>query len=69
MTIAMQIGKMLKEERTIKGYSQKKIADMLAMSQQQYSLCEKGMAELHYGQILSVCKVYGISPNEFFEDI
>lgn len=42
---------------------------MLAMSQQQYSLCEKGVAELQYEQILIICKFYGMTPNEFFEEV
>jgi len=39
---------------------------MMNMTQQQYSRFENGVFELNYQQILSLCQIYEISPNELF---
>ncbi|MBQ8395139.1 MAG: helix-turn-helix transcriptional regulator [Clostridia bacterium] len=67
MEIAKQIGKNLKEARKFKGMTQKEVAQVLHMTQQQYSRFENGKFELNYSQILSLCELYEINPNELFD--
>ncbi|MBE7101025.1 MAG: helix-turn-helix transcriptional regulator [Clostridiales bacterium] len=66
MEIAKRIGQNLKEARKFKGLTQKQVASMMNMTQQQYSRFENGVFELNYQQILSLCQIYEISPNELF---
>ncbi len=37
------------------------------MTQQQYSRFENGVFELNYEQILFLCKLFEITPNELFD--
>ena len=67
METAKIIGKNLKEARKLKGYTQKEVAAKLRMTQQQYSRFETGKFELNYDQILILCELYEITPNELFE--
>lgn len=64
--IAKRIGNNLKEARNFKGLTQRAVAEKLFMTQQQYSRFENGVFELNYQQILTVCKLYDITPNELF---
>ena len=66
MTIAEKIGKNIKDARKFKGLTQREIAEMLFMTQQQYSRFENGIFELNYDQILKICEILEITPNEFF---
>ena len=66
MQTAKQIGNNLKEARKFKGFTQKEVAQRLGMTQQQYSRFENGIFELNYAQILDLCALYEISPNELF---
>ena len=66
MEVAKKIGQNLKEARKFKGLTQKEVAAKLNMTQQQYSRFENGVFELNYGQILTLCQLYEISPNELF---
>jgi len=66
MEIAKIVGNNLKEARKFKGLTQKEVAAKLNMTQQQYSRFENGVFELNYEQILSLCKLYEITPNELF---
>ena len=56
-----QIGERLKESRKAAGYTQTKIAEILNMTQQQYSRFENGVFELNYTQIIKLCKLYDVS--------
>lgn len=67
MTISEKIGKNLKEARTLKGYTQSEVALKLKMTQQQYSRFENGVFELNYEQILSLCALYDVTPNDLFD--
>lgn len=67
MEIAKQVGNNLKEARKFKGLTQKEVAEQLHMTQQQYSRFENGKFELNYNQILFLCKLYDIKPNELFD--
>lgn len=67
MELAKIIGNNLKEARKDKGYTQKEVASLLRMTQQQYSRFENGVFELNYEQILRLCELYEITPNDLFE--
>lgn len=64
--LAVCIGKNLKEARKFKNLTQKEVAVKLGMTQQQYSRFENGKFELNYAQILLLCELYEITPNELF---
>ena len=66
METAKRIGQNLKDARKFKGLTQKEVADKLHMTQQQYSRFENGVFELNYQQILTLCALYEITPNELF---
>ena len=66
MQIAKIVGNNLKDARKIKGLTQKEVALYFRMTQQQYSRFENGVFELNYEQIINICTLYGISPNDLF---
>ncbi len=66
MEIAKIIGNNLKQARKDKGLTQKEVASRFNMTQQQYSRFENGVFELNYSQILDLCELYDITPNELF---
>lgn len=65
-TISKIIGNNLKEARKYKNLTQKNVAEKMGMTQQQYSRFENGVFELNYQQILALCELYDITPNELF---
>lgn len=67
MDTAKIIGKNIKEARKQKGYTQKQVAEKMFMTQQQYSRFENGVFELNYDQILYLCELYDITPNDVFQ--
>ena len=67
METAKVIGNNLKMARKYKGLTQNEVATLLRMTQQQYSRFENGVFELNYDQILFLCKLYEITPNELFD--
>lgn len=67
MDIAKKIGNNLKDARKSTGLTQKEVAQFMYMTQQQYSRFENGIFELNYQQILNLCKLLNISPNELFD--
>ena len=66
MNAAEIIGNNLKIIRKHLGYSQKYVADLLYISQQHYSRLETGKCQLNYEQVLAICKIYDITPDELF---
>ncbi|MDE6790359.1 MAG: helix-turn-helix domain-containing protein [Clostridia bacterium] len=66
MEDAKFIGNNLKEARKAAGYTQQQVADIMLMTQQQYSRFENGVFELNYGQIIKLCKLFGVTPNDLF---
>ena len=68
MEINKKVGNVLKEARKFKGLTQKEVASLLFMTQQQYSRFETGKFELNYQQILKLCKILDITPNDLFLD-
>ena len=66
MRVSEKIGANLKQARKDAGLTQKQVAEKFNMTQQQYSRFENGVFELNYTQILDLCKLYNITPNELF---
>lgn len=67
MELAKKLGDNLKEARKAKGYTQKEMAGKLLMTQQQYSRFENGVFELNYHQIITLCEILEITPNDLFD--
>ena len=67
MEVARAVGNNIKEARKVKGLTQKDMAIKLHMTQQQYSRFENGIFELNYQQILDICNILDITPNEIFD--
>ena len=65
--IKKEVGERLKQERMRLGFTQNFVAKKLNMTQQQYSRFENGVFELNYSQIIEICKVLDITPNEVFD--
>ena len=66
MVVAKVIGNNIKNARKLKGLTQSEVAKVFRMTQQQYSRFENGIFELNYTQIIEICKLLDISPNELF---
>lgn len=67
MEIAKKVGSYIKQARKQKGLTQKEVANFFHMTQQQYSRFENGVFELNYSQIIAICKLFSITPNEIFD--
>ncbi len=67
MNIAEKLGNNIKEARKFKGLTQKQVAESLNMTQQQYSRFENGVFELNYSQLISICNLLDMTPNEIFD--
>ena len=65
--ISKRIGGNIKTARKLKKLTQQQVAQHLYMTQQQYSRFENGVYELNYSQILKLCDLLEITPNEIFE--
>ena len=66
MNFAKVVGQNLKRARKEMKLTQKEVATTLMMTQQQYSRFENGVFELNYAQIMRLCELYEITPNELF---
>lgn len=66
MNIAQSVGEKIKQARKLKGLTQKQVAEVFHMTQQQYSRFENGVFELNYQQIIEICKLLDTTPNELF---
>lgn len=66
MEISKIIGNNLKEARKFKGLTQREVASQMKMTQQQYSRFENGVFQLNYEQILFLCDLFDVTPNELF---
>ncbi len=67
MELAKKVGNNIKDARKIKGLTQKEVAQILHMTQQQYSRFENGVFELNYQQIIDICNILNLCPNELFD--
>ena len=66
MEITKIISENIKAARKIKGLTQREVANIFHMTQQQYSRFENGKFELNYQQIYDICKLLDTTPNELF---
>lgn len=66
MDKSKEIGINIKEARKAKGMTQKQVAEIMKMTQQQYSRFENGIFQLNYEQIIFLCNLYDITPNDIF---
>ena len=66
MDIAKIVGNNIKDARKLKGLTQSQVAQIFRMTQQQYSRFENGVFELNYEQIVKICEILDITPNEIF---
>lgn len=66
MNISKMVGENIKRARKELGLTQKEVASLLRMTQQQYSRFENGVFELNYQQIIEICNILKITPNEIF---
>ncbi len=66
MNLAKAIGENLKQYRKEKGLTQKEVALSMKMTQQQYSRFENGVFELNYQQIVYLCELFEMTPNDLF---
>ena len=67
MDIAKLVGNNIKEARKLKGLTQSQVAQVFRMTQQQYSRFENGVFELNYEQIVKICEILDMTPNEIFD--
>ncbi|MBE5746195.1 MAG: helix-turn-helix transcriptional regulator [Clostridiales bacterium] len=67
MNYSKIVGENIKRARKDKGLTQKQVAKVFRMTQQQYSRFENGVFELNYQQLYEICKFLDITPNELFE--
>lgn len=66
MELKKEVGERLKQARKDTGYTQKQVAEILNMTQQQYSRFENGIFELNYTQIVTLCNLFDISSDYLF---
>ena len=66
MNIAKCVGEKIRQARKFKGFTQKQVAEVFNISQQQYSRFENGVFELNYKQIIDICRLLDTTPNEIF---
>ncbi len=66
MEIAKIVGQNIKNARKAKNLTQKEVAAMLLMTQQQYSRFETGIFQLNYEQICRLCNIFDITPDDIF---
>ena len=59
--IKVEVGKRIKESRKLAGYTQKQVAAILLMTQQQYSRFENGIFELSYSQLIKISELFDVS--------
>lgn len=69
MNTAKIVGSNIKQARKAKGLTQIQVANIFHMTQQQYSRFENGVFELNYNQIIDICKLLDITPNDIFEGL
>ena len=67
MNLSEKVGENIKNARKIKGFTQKQVAQIFHMTQQQYSRFENGIFELNYKQLIDICSLLDTSPNEIFD--
>ncbi len=64
--IKKAVGNRIKESRKDKGMTQKEVAGILRMTQQQYSRFENGVFELDYENLIKVSQLLEVSLDYLF---
>lgn len=64
MNTEMNFSESLSKHRKSAGISQEKLADMLGVSRQAVSKWETGETQPEMANILAICKILNITPNE-----
>lgn len=59
--IKKEVGNRIQESRKTAGFTQSQVAEILLITQQQYSRFENGVFELNYSQLIAICKLFDIS--------
>ncbi len=60
------VGNRIKESRKDKGLTQKEVAAILHMTQQQYSRFENGVFELDYSNLIKISQLFEVSLDYLF---
>ncbi len=60
------VGEKIKESRKLKNLTQKQVAEILHMTQQQYSRFENGVFELDYSNLVKISKLFEVSLDYLF---
>ena len=66
MSIAQIVGENLKLARKAKGLTQTQVAQAINKYQSDYSDYERGVVQLDYEKIITLCKMLDITPNDLF---
>ena len=61
MELRIKIGKRLSEVRKLAGYTQAEAGKAIQMTQPNYARYERGVFELNYSQIITLCKLFDCS--------
>ncbi len=64
--IKKSVGNRIKESRKDKGMTQKQVAEILCMTQQQYSRFENGVFELDYDNLVKISRLFEVSLDYLF---
>lgn len=64
MNTEMNFSESLSKHRKSAGISQEKLADMLGVSRQAVSKWETGETQPEMANLLAICKIFNITPNE-----
>ncbi len=64
--IKKAVGNRIKESRKDKGMTQKEVAEVLCMTQQQYSRFENGVFELDYANLIKISQLFEVSLDYLF---
>lgn len=61
LNLKKKVGERLKESRKSAGFTQAEVAEIMKMTQQQYSRFENGIFELSYEQLIKLCSLFDVS--------
>lgn len=61
MELKVEIGKRLATARKDAGYTQEQAGKFVQMSQSNYARYERGVFELNYSQLITLCKLFDCS--------
>ena len=65
----MTLGETIKEQRTVHGLSQETLAEAMGVSRQAVSKWENGSADPSTSNLLTLAKLYGVSPETLLQNV